>query len=525
MSATAATAPALGTHSDAGTTAVPADAPQEEEPRLIADELHEELTRHLQDAFKITSLACVPMTQADIDQRGAPAMGDPATLAAAIAAALPLRDPAADTNFHMDAARAMQKQLPAAQIVDCLTLPLGADTEALLDLPAARQCGLLLTAHACLKEMTEYDDRLMESAALLALASYSANAEQHRAALEAERAAPPKLPEKAKQRLIFEHADSSLANDQSIDASNVCRLFTVLNNDNVSSADSLVRRKMREQLTFIVRSGLRLVDADRIEGINRTTQGAPADEPAETAIDAAVANLRSRLTEPQACISKLLVEAVVESATRAIAEGRQFLNEPKSTALWKMTIDASQALKSDATAKAELRELDSTVSEIDRHPLVTTLKWRMKHPLQTGDKKRDRRQLDKARTVADADGSASSGNSNGDKTADNGEPRGKKGKKTDNGKPADKKPDSGKKQDEPEERDGSVFIDLNQKREILHVTMVVQMPVSAPGAGRAKLPKNYHKPDVIGMEKRLQDDHDIKCEIFTFANDYENTRT
>jgi hypothetical protein len=71
MSATAATAPALGTHSDAGTTAVPADAPQEEEPRLIADELHEELTRHLQDAFKITSLACVPMTQADIDQRGA----------------------------------------------------------------------------------------------------------------------------------------------------------------------------------------------------------------------------------------------------------------------------------------------------------------------------------------------------------------------------------------------------------------------------------------------------------------------
>ena len=78
MSATAATAQALGTHSDAGTTAVPADAPQEEEPRLIADELHEELTRHLQDAFKITSLACVPMTQADIDQRGAPAMGDPA---------------------------------------------------------------------------------------------------------------------------------------------------------------------------------------------------------------------------------------------------------------------------------------------------------------------------------------------------------------------------------------------------------------------------------------------------------------
>ena len=108
MNAAATPAPALGTDVDVGTPPIPVDAPQEEEPRLIAGELHEELTKHLQDAFKITSLACVPMTRADIDQRGAPAMGDPATLAAAIAAALPLRDPDADTvsGFHMDAAHA-----------------------------------------------------------------------------------------------------------------------------------------------------------------------------------------------------------------------------------------------------------------------------------------------------------------------------------------------------------------------------------------------------------------------------------
>eukprot|EP01046_Picozoa_sp_COSAG06_P054064 COSAG06_NODE_9519_length_1880_cov_3.705222_2_plen_254_part_00 len=111
----------LGTDVDAGTPSIPVDAPQDEEPRLIAGELHAELTKHLQDAFKITSLACVPMTRADIDQRGAPAMGDPAALAAAIATALPLRDPDADTGFHMDAAHAMQKQLPAARIAECLT--------------------------------------------------------------------------------------------------------------------------------------------------------------------------------------------------------------------------------------------------------------------------------------------------------------------------------------------------------------------------------------------------------------------
>ena len=88
MNAAATPAPALGTDVDAGTPPIPVDAPQEEEPRLIAGELHEELTKHLQDAFKITSLACVPMTRADIDQRGAPAMGDPATLAAIAAEAL-----------------------------------------------------------------------------------------------------------------------------------------------------------------------------------------------------------------------------------------------------------------------------------------------------------------------------------------------------------------------------------------------------------------------------------------------------
>ena len=86
MNAAATPAPALGTDVDAGTPPIPVDAPQDEEPRLIAGELHAELTKHLQDAFKITSLAYVPMTRADIDQRGAPAMGDPATLAAAIAA-------------------------------------------------------------------------------------------------------------------------------------------------------------------------------------------------------------------------------------------------------------------------------------------------------------------------------------------------------------------------------------------------------------------------------------------------------
>ena len=85
MNAAATPAPALGTDVDAGTPSIPVDAPQDEEPRLIAGELHAELTKHLQDAFKITSLACVPMTRADIDQRGAPAMGDPAALAAAIA--------------------------------------------------------------------------------------------------------------------------------------------------------------------------------------------------------------------------------------------------------------------------------------------------------------------------------------------------------------------------------------------------------------------------------------------------------
>ena len=74
MNAAATPAPALGTDVDAGTPYIPVDAPQDEEPRLIAGELHEELTKHLQDAFKITSLACVPMTRADIDQRGAPAM-------------------------------------------------------------------------------------------------------------------------------------------------------------------------------------------------------------------------------------------------------------------------------------------------------------------------------------------------------------------------------------------------------------------------------------------------------------------
>ena len=77
MNAAATPAPALGTDVDAGTPSIPVDAPQDEEPRLIAGELHAELTKHLQDAFKITSLACVPMTRADIDQRGAPAMGDP----------------------------------------------------------------------------------------------------------------------------------------------------------------------------------------------------------------------------------------------------------------------------------------------------------------------------------------------------------------------------------------------------------------------------------------------------------------